>query len=576
MPIGYRALLTASTDPANWSEVENQVEIWLTSKGLEAPGVNESQAFGDRVVSFFKSDRHDQAAIRWQLEEHWEEPPWFTGTRDPGRRGITSVTVAKEGDKLWIWVEVESPWVSYETTFGEVRREPQYSGTPKIVSSLMENLALSDGGVPLLEGGLLVSTEKQLDSIVENLKDPNRFAAIYLAVPPADDTEPKWREALDTFTRGTVGMAITLILDQGLTNALTNKVGFSHSVPRGGMRTFLPGVIPFDKDDSYRHKLLSPSRFFDSSVNGDLKRIIRRAQVARTAQVRLPRFLLEVDTELLRTARFAAARANLQSEQRLEIRNSPTGNSNVEPANNHEVEIWQSLAEEYASDNADLRLENNGLQEWKEIAEEFDGALYGQLLEISKLNNEVAVLRGRIASLGDPGLAFEEIEVPQEVLIPDSFEELLERVPEFSNIEYAGNPSDPLALDEHGNIQSAVAKAWNALRTLDHYASMKIEGSFDGTFTSYTRDGSHGGMIEIPAVTPVESATVLGNKKMRRQREINVPLSVDESGVVVAQSHISLQAINNSPRLYFYDATGKNGKIYIGHIGKHPKNTLTN
>jgi hypothetical protein len=40
--------------------------------------------------------------------------------------------------------------------------------------------------------------------------------------------------------------------------------------------------------------------------------------------------------------------------------------------------------------------------------------------------------------------------------------------------------------------------------------------------------------------------------------------------------HVDLQNVNNYPRMYFYDATGKNGVIYIGYIGEHLNNTRTN
>lgn len=56
-----------------------------------------------------------------------------------------------------------------------------------------------------------------------------------------------------------------------------------------------------------------------------------------------------------------------------------------------------------------------------------------------------------------------------------------------------------------------------------------------------------------------------------------VPTSVDPSGTAMMTAHFKLAVIGRfTPRLYYLDRVRQDGKVYIGYIGRHLRNTQTN
>jgi hypothetical protein len=577
VPLAYRAVLSAENTAQNVSKVKAVVQDWLISKRLTPPTTNGSLDINGRVVSHFHTAKGDWTAERWQLEEHWPEPIWFSGDKDLNRTGITSITSVLIRETLWLWIEVESPLLRYQLQGSEqFIEEPQEAGTPKVVRMLMEELHLNDLDLPLV-GDVLEIRESNLRPLLQHLSNRDRTMTLFLGVQPKNVTKGDWEAQLKGLTRGSDGLAATVYMDSELANKFTKLVGFGHSVPAGGMRTFLPGVRPFDTEDAYRHKLLTPARIQSAPSADKISRLLRRSLVARLSQTSLPNLLLEVDSELLRVSRFLPFEA-----MRLPV--SDTGaQSKAESENkvnelraaNEEIELWKTFASDYEKEVLRLKLEVNELKEWKGLATELDGRVAAQASEISVLESHREELRGKLSAQNRVAEAFEEFVAPPEARIPESFEELVKRISEFQTLSYVGRIEDPMALDEHTGIATAITNAWNTLRTLASYAELKLDGSFSGGFMNYTR-GESKGFLKIPEFKPSESETVNNNPKFRRQREIPVPTEVDPSGVIVCQMHVDLQNVNNHPRMYFYDATGKNGQIYIGYIGEHLGNTRTN
>jgi hypothetical protein len=573
MPIAYRAILTTENSDQNATTVRTEVNEWLVSKRLTPPTTNGSVSVNGKVVSHYQTSKEKWTAERWQLEEHWPEPSWFTGEADPQRKGITSITCITEGSTLWLWVEVESPWLKYRLAGSEqIIEEAQEAGTPKIVKNLIGKLNLNDGELPFVDDVLEIR-ENHLNALVKHLQDDSRNAALFLSVAPRDVERERWIETLRQLTRRSDGLAATVYLDPGLVSKLANLVGFGHSVPPGGIRTYLPGARPFDSEDAYRHKLLTPKTISTSSNPEKLSRLLRRALVNRLSHTKLPALLLEVDSELLRFARFRPFDSGLWGKQKgdeLVAALAPV------KSESEEVEFWKQIAYAYEADTTQLKREVNELRGWEGVVTELDAKVAAQLAEISRLESHIKSLQAKLSSQNRVSEAFEDFVTPIEAQLPDSFEELIKRIPEFNNLEYVGRPEDPLNLDEHTGIATALANAWNTLRTLNSYAELKQSGEFNGGFMNYSRGESKGGFLKIPELKPAESESVLNNPRLRKQREIEVPTQVDPSGRIIAEMHVALQNMNNYPRMYFFDATGINGKIYIGYIGEHLDNTRTN
>jgi hypothetical protein len=60
------------------------------------------------------------------------------------------------------------------------------------------------------------------------------------------------------------------------------------------------------------------------------------------------------------------------------------------------------------------------------------------------------------------------------------------------------------------------------------------------------------------------------------ERVFRVPTSVSPSGTATMEAHIRISSEGTvSPRMHFLDALAATGKIYVGYLGPHLRNTLT-
>jgi hypothetical protein len=72
----------------------------------------------------------------------------------------------------------------------------------------------------------------------------------------------------------------------------------------------------------------------------------------------------------------------------------------------------------------------------------------------------------------------------------------------------------------------------------------------------------------------VESDTVRNRGDWHAERVFPVPESIDTDGCAFMESHFRLSAKKSvSPRVYILDATRKDGRVYVGYIGRHLENT---
>jgi hypothetical protein len=73
-----------------------------------------------------------------------------------------------------------------------------------------------------------------------------------------------------------------------------------------------------------------------------------------------------------------------------------------------------------------------------------------------------------------------------------------------------------------------------------------------------------------------ESDAVANNGKLRGERTLPVPKTVDPKGRVFMQAHLKIGGGNTiAPRLHFHEDGLRSGKVYVGYLGPHLRNTLT-
>ena len=580
MPIAYRTIIRGDSAEISDQAIDQVVGTWLQAKRLELPPPNGSIISNGKTLSHFRLDTSEWSATRWTLDEIWSEPSWFTGPTQPNRHGVTTITAVRVNSDVWFWVEVDSPLLVYKPSWSdEVIEEPQTSGTPMIVTKLMDAFELVDGRSPAMPEVLTISSEQHYRGLLASLADEERFSAIYVSTPPPEETLDSWKHKVEALTQGSTGMAINVVIDPNLTQQILPTMGFKHSIPSGALRTFLPGVKFFDDSDGYRHKLLTSARISVTRPE-KLARILRRAQVLRLSQVRLPRLLLEVDSELLRKTRFTGLKPTPDLKIQVEAAEKLSDFSRLEAL--AEVALFErgefeSLANQYANENNVLKQQLNDYKEFAEIAEYLDADLSAARREIAQLESRLTKLQVKLSASGLGAEAYEDMPLAREERYPEDFDELVSRVGEFNFLVFAGDVDDALKLDDHPGIQSGLIKAWETLKTLNSYATFKKTGRFSQGLVDFTRNTSHGGFVRIPEVKASESSSVMSNPRLANQRRISVPLEVDETGFVHTKSHVALQnGISNYPRLYFFDATGRDGRVYIGYIGEHLENTRTN
>lgn len=228
----------------------------------------------------------------------------------------------------------------------------------------------------------------------------------------------------------------------------------------------------------------------------------------------------------------------------------------------------------------ELTLENERLIEERdakqEKVEDYQLELAEQIDEATDLQDLVTHLRKRLLQGGLAEAAYEPVPADGRAQPPENYDELLRAISEkLSRVVFTGDAAKCQELQQHDPLASWAAKAWSALLALDGYARAKAEQGFTGSFHTYLdSDSVDGRKISQKSYKASESETVAN--QWRNERVLPVPRTIHPKGEVYMEAHIALGTKRSiSPRLYFYDATGRDGKVYVGYIGRHLTNTKT-
>lgn len=178
-------------------------------------------------------------------------------------------------------------------------------------------------------------------------------------------------------------------------------------------------------------------------------------------------------------------------------------------------------------------------------------------------------LRRKLVEIGQADVAYST--VTEEVELAQDFEAVLEVVRSLPFINFTGDESVTLDLDDMRGSQPAAKKTHRALLALNDYARAKADGNWNsGAFSEYLADTPAGyTSISGKILASKESDDVARNPKFRKHRELPMP----DGQLVFMEAHIKiLREGSFSPRLHYYDDTGKSGVIVVGYIGAHLPN----
>lgn len=579
MATGYRAILRQQFDHKSLDLAIEILADWVKSKGFPGLPLVDDHLSNDSgsVLSAqeFTDGASNLAGYRWKINENWAAPKWYKNEFNLSRAGETRISLIFSADYVWLWVEIEPPQLRYVDNRGLVVEETQWSGTPRFIGEFLRKVEMRDGRGTPAPGFRLVVDEEGVRDLIGILEDPDRFGTVYVAAVPQDMRDDEWVTQLEDIVGPIEGMGFGFLLTRDALRYFNDRVEYGHAVPAGSMRTFQTGARLYDNRDAPRHRLLHAGTISRTDPKR-LNRILRSARISRLRQQVLPPVLLNADYRFMERERAL----NIQRFQGIKKRPiSPAEAGALENRKENE-----ELIEMLMQDNDKLHRRNVSVEnDMSTLIYELDlvtlekSSLQDEVeqnrRQIKYLQSQLRNFEGEAASAADSFFA-----VPDAESLPETFQELIDRIETFKYVRFFGDRSKALDLDLISDLgSSAVFKAWNALVTFESYCAAKVDGQYSKSLRMYVDVSDHGFPQRISDVAWSESESVRTNSSMLAERTVRgLPEAISPTGEKAFLAHIRLANRAGYPRLYFEDTFSQVGFVSVGTIGVHLTNTLTN
>ena len=152
-----------------------------------------------------------------------------------------------------VWIEVTPP-----------RNFEGDAKPPRLVRDLISEGHCNDRGMPLSESLQSISDDRQVEELIGWIRDERRRASVVVAAPLTDGSgegdlvaKCRWKEILGSLTKDSLGCASYFLLTPDAYRQFRERIGEECVMPRGSLRTYLPGFRPDDPTDKFRHRVLS-------------------------------------------------------------------------------------------------------------------------------------------------------------------------------------------------------------------------------------------------------------------------------------------------------------------------------
>lgn len=208
--------------------------------------------------------------------------------------------------------------------------------------------------------------------------------------------------------------------------------------------------------------------------------------------------------------------------------------------------------------------------------EEFDHATVVE--ERDSLADENRWLRDRLAEAKDFGAAYSPVPDSAVTRYPKTFEALIEQLPalEECGVIFTGDVKVARRLDDVDDWGKAVRLAWESLLALVDYVRARGQGGCDGGVAQYLEDPPTG-FRQVPPSKHAPTETAATMREFGELRRFPIPSTVRPDGTILMPAHFKLGRIGLvSPRMHYFDNWTDDGRVYVGYIGTHLKNTQTN
>ncbi len=532
--------------------------------------------------------------------------------RDHGHDVLAELLERKEdGDYRSTLLASAQGWVEVTVS----NSEGEFVAVPRLAKYLMQALHLGDSGLEFVDHPQVWGPDDS-DRLMTLLANPVRRAPVFVAAG-GDDVG-----LFDAFTRKTAlwaretyGLAQVVVLRPDALGAVNLLLG-THALNPWTVRTFLPGVELGDPRDALRHRYLTPGtlgRWPDRRLVALLGGIAR----SLASEASTPPDVLKVhrdfrrlaDSELVESLAGAEAAVDevLQTSKQETLGPLPRNiDTNVDAlAAQFEAylerldqaravlgvdplapESWEELAARRRLDDSALARMRRRLEELQAEVERLEDenkrvlAVNEELtldlgIADTEATNAMAETRWLRAKLRDAGQYDDSVAIAPLITAPETVTDLVEPLKDPAGlIVFTGSDKDveEVALRDFG---PCARTAWEAVEAMRDYLRAVGAGDFSGSFHDYVQRTPNG----YRGFSPSKSAQ---NETGRTQiqfggsRRFPVPREVDTSGAVDMNPHIKLGRIGMaSPRMHYYHhAAG--GRIYIGYLGLHLGNTMTN
>lgn len=606
----YRLIGTAPSNSDLPEHLRGQVFSWLKSKRLNYEGFEPGvQDLGPARVTWL--DDNGNTGLRTARFQLRENSGWTTTLTAQVSTGQT-----RKSAQSLIWLDVSGP------------SPDDFSAVPRLARNVVNSIDVFDGEAQMRDHPIPIH-EQDVDELIDILCSFDRRGLVLVAGTSRGDDYSVWSRLVKDVSRQTVGRATTYILDPDATARLQEEWGEGHAVPGGTLRTYRPQVDPAWPADSRRHRILGARRLQQDRPEY-LAKMLGYAAQEQQSLAGLPAPFLKMDRRMARIENqllvptlavpppVSAAQKEVTQQDGINTSIDLTSGTS-RPRSSEIPQAWQ-VVESAVSEMLDTEATAQSVQTLIEFArsglaqtrnasatterleqlqsevEELTRSLatartFSEDLQLDlslstdetiESRDEARVLRGRLRALKQFDAALSPPHEEGRPAPPDDYSELIDRLATIDSaglvspsscgigrVIFTGDRQQAEALERHDQLATCAKKAWSAIEALESYAQLKAAGTFEGSFAEYLRDDNHDG-YKIPAdkYKPVESETVA--KRWRREREFPVPESVSSERVAYMEAHVSLGLLRSvSPRMHLLDATGIDGHVYVGYIGRH-------
>lgn len=520
-------------------------------------------------------------------------------------------------------------WITLQSGDGLTPKAP---GLPR---RILEATDVWSGNVPITAQPRVI-TGADVDDLHAYLIDDDRDLSLVVAAPVGVDVDT-WRDAVAGLVWDSVGTASAYVLDSAAFDELNRRLPETHAVPRGSVRTYLPGLDLEESSDSRRHRVLGPATMSRAFQRGRFSSwlVDRHSRVAREHLARLPlpaelqrveAILEKLRLEQLRRSsvpepvavdEFSTVEA-VEVERHADL-DAPSAVAGSDASSGWLAERMDRLLRRFAlgdkldgraldsleSKLAQIEIErarasaqiDKLLDRANVLASERDALRLR--LEDEQLEREIAeqdrrsaesryraVLRWKNEQQIDGYIPETDTAAPWESE-PESVRELVMRFdsdPEFREIskyivltDIAKAYDNADDIDERDTIGKYGAAFWEYVLVLRDYVLAYRAGFSGGVHDYLLADQVVGRKCSAQRHKPKESEQVAGNTKWRKARVFPVPAEVHEAGEVYMDAHFApTHRDQTAPRMHYFADVAGSGKVYIGYIGRHLPNTKTN